>query len=289
MRPLLGVVVVVGGSPSLSPLHSILRGAAATKPERVAGGGAASRHWRRAKMGLAHTSGGKGRAAARSRERDGRSRGPGGDVVQFERRPESPRVGMSPQYQAASKPAPLLHTTLPLPRLRSSAQADGAGSSSSGSCYTSSAEEGGTDDDEELSIRVNDLVPPVTRRAEYEMEWEEKPAFDEGFEVINWGVSAHTRTKLSAPRAKLSGTERARASGAPLLDSRLPAVPHRGRDACHSRATKCRHAGLKTPKRKPHSTVRLLQVVSFCRECTTRSLVVAPQQKLGARNCFYCK
>ena len=52
----------------------------------------------------------------------------------------------------------------------------GAGSSSSGSCYTSSAAEGGTDDDEELSIRVNDLVPPVTRRAEYEMEWEEKPA-----------------------------------------------------------------------------------------------------------------
>ena len=103
------------GSPSLSPLHSILRGAAATKPERVAGGGTASRHWRRAKMGLAHTSGGKGRAAARSRERDGRSRGPGGDVVQFERRPESPRVGMSPQYQVASKPAPLLHTMLPLP------------------------------------------------------------------------------------------------------------------------------------------------------------------------------
>lgn len=71
------------------------------------------------------------------------------------------------------------------------AQADGAGSSSSGSCYTSSAEEGGTDDDdEELSIRVNDLVPPVTRRAAYEMEWEDKPAV-EGFEVINWGASAH--------------------------------------------------------------------------------------------------
>jgi len=33
---------------------------------------------------------------------------------------------------------------------------------------------------------VNDLVPPVTRRAAYEMEWEEKPAADEGFEVINW-------------------------------------------------------------------------------------------------------
>ena len=31
---------------------------------------------------------------------------------------------------------------------------------------------------------MNDLVPPVTRRAAYEMEWEEKPAADEGFEVI---------------------------------------------------------------------------------------------------------
>ena len=166
--------------------HSILRGAAATKPERVAGGGAASRHWRRAKMGLAHASGGKGRAAARGRERDGRSRGPGGDIVQFEQRPDPPRVGMNPPCQAG----PPLHTTLDCARL--SAQADGAGSSSSGSCYTSGAEEGGTDDDdEELSIRVNDLVPPVTRRAAYEMEWEEKPAADEGFEVINWGASAH--------------------------------------------------------------------------------------------------
>lgn len=99
-------------------------------------------------------------------------------------------------------------------RLRSSAQADGAGSSSSGSCYTSSAEEGGTDDDEELSIRVNDLVPPVTRRAEYEMEWEEKPAVDEGFEVINWGAPAHNSHQTRrTPRAKLSGSERARASG----------------------------------------------------------------------------
>ena len=91
-----------------------------------------------------------------------------------------PQAGPSVAYRAAAAD-----------RLRSSAQADGAGSSSSGSCYTSSAEEGGTDDDEELSIRVNDLVPPVTRRAEYEMEWEEKPAVDEGFEVINWGASAH--------------------------------------------------------------------------------------------------
>ena len=111
--PLWGLVVVVGGSPYLPPHHSILRGAAATKPERVAGGGAASRHWRRAKMGLANFAGGKGRAAARSRERDGRSRGPGGDVVPFERRPESPRVGMNPQCHASQ--APLLQTTLPLP------------------------------------------------------------------------------------------------------------------------------------------------------------------------------
>ena len=66
------------------------------------------------------------------------------------------------------------------------------GSSSSGSCYASGAEEGGTDDDEELSIRVDDLVPPVTRRAEYEMEWKEKPTVDEDFEVINWGASTHT-------------------------------------------------------------------------------------------------
>ena len=81
---------------------------------------------------------------------------------------------MNPPCQAG----PPLHTTLDCARL--SAQADGAGSSSSGSCYTSGAEEGGTDDDdEELSIRVNDLVPPVTRRAAYEMEWEEKPAADE--------------------------------------------------------------------------------------------------------------
>ena len=99
----------VGGTHHVSlHHHSILRGAAATKPERVAGGGAASRHWRRAKMGLAHASGGKGRAAARGRERDGRSRGPGGDIVQFEQRPDPPRVGMNPPCQAS----PPLHTTL---------------------------------------------------------------------------------------------------------------------------------------------------------------------------------
>mmetsp|Transcript_20309 Transcript_20309/g.41522 ORF Transcript_20309/g.41522 Transcript_20309/m.41522 type:complete len:103 (+) Transcript_20309:301-609(+) len=64
--------------------------------------------------------------------------------------------------------------------------ADGAGSSTSGSCYTSGTEEGGTDDDEDMSIQVHDLVPPVTSRAEHEMEWKEGPAADEGFEVINW-------------------------------------------------------------------------------------------------------
>ena len=141
---------------------------------------------------------------------------------------------------------------------------------------------------------MNDLVPPVTRRAEYEMEWEEKPAFDEGFEVINWGVSAHTRTKHSAPRAKLSGTERARASGAPLLDSRLPAVPHSGRDACHSRATKCRHGGLKAPERKPHSTLRPLDPAP-APSCLFLSRVHYSQPCCGSTTearrayCFYCK
>ena len=77
------------------------------------------------------------------------------------------------------------------------AQRGDAGSSSgscSGSCYNSSAE-GGTDDDdeeeEEEGTRVSDLVPPVTRRAEYEMDWtepEKPPHIDAGFEVINWGV-----------------------------------------------------------------------------------------------------
>ena len=72
----------------------------------------------------------------------------------------------------------------------STVQRSDAGSSS-GSCYNSSTE-GGTDDDEEEEeegTRVNDLVPPVTRRAEYEMDWtetEKPPHIDSGFEVINW-------------------------------------------------------------------------------------------------------
>ena len=36
---------------------------------------------------------------------------------------------------------------------------------------------------------MHDLVPPVARRSEYEMEWNEKPPLvDQGFEVINWGA-----------------------------------------------------------------------------------------------------
>ena len=59
------------------------------------------------------------------------------------------------------------------------AQRTDCAGSSSGSCYTS----------DEESIRVHDLVPPVTRRAEYEVEWKVKPPLvDQGFEVINWGA-----------------------------------------------------------------------------------------------------
>lgn len=166
------------------------------------------------------------------------------------------------------------------------------GSSSSGSCYTSSAEEGGTDDDEELSIRVNDLVPPVTRRAEYEMEWEEKPAFDEGFEVINWGASAHTRTKVSAPRAKLSGTERARASGAPLLDSRLPAAAQRTRCvpfAGHEMSS-CRieSAQAQAPfDRAPTINCLFLSRVHYSQPCCG-STTEARRIVLTVNDCVYC-
>ena len=89
-----------------------------------------------------------------------------------------------------------------------------------------------------------------------------------------------TRTKLSARLAPSLAEPNAHAlRGAPLLDSRLPAVPHRGRDACHSRATKCRHAGLKEPKRRLHSTVcSFSSRAHYSQPCCGPS---APQQKLG--------
>jgi len=126
-------------------------------------------------------------------------------------------------------------------RVRASLQMDGAGSSS-GSCYTSSAEEGCTDDDDELSVRVHDLIPPVTRRAEHEMEWKAKPALvDDGFEVICWGESPPERGRAAPGGGRGDNSHR----GMPALLRPIwraqcaPRSCHRGRGAWHSRFSRC--------------------------------------------------